>query len=213
MQQGHKQRLIGAVVVVALAVIFLPMLLQGPVERDTRRVDMEIPERPQPDAEAEGREQPEPDDRLEAVPVPEEPGADEDPVETTGDAPPPDAAAEAESGAAEGAADPDDAGGTETAAGDADAAASTEASGADNQAAEGGWSVQVGSFADQSNAERLSAELREAGYTVRVRSAQTGGDTRYRVQVGAEPGREAAAALRDELADEYGYEGLVRSPP
>ena len=38
MQQRLKQRLVGAVVLVALAVIFIPMLLQGPLEREATSI-------------------------------------------------------------------------------------------------------------------------------------------------------------------------------
>lgn len=58
MEQRLKQRLIGAVVLVALAVIFVPLVLQGPVERPPTDVPIEIPPKP-------------------AVNVPQRPAADE----------------------------------------------------------------------------------------------------------------------------------------
>src|SRR5690606_16822366 len=70
MEQRLKQRLIGAVVLVALAVIFIPMLLQGPIERESSSVPIEIPVQPAIGA----RPQPAPEPRL---PVAELPAADD----------------------------------------------------------------------------------------------------------------------------------------
>ncbi|RZU97990.1 SPOR domain-containing protein [Spiribacter vilamensis] len=46
MEQRIKQRLVGAVVLVALGVIFLPMLLSGPVERTRVDIQLDMPAEP-----------------------------------------------------------------------------------------------------------------------------------------------------------------------
>ncbi|AGY92403.1 hypothetical protein SPICUR_07200 [Spiribacter curvatus] len=46
MEQRVKQRLVGAVVLVALGVIFLPMLLSGPVERTRVDIQLDMPAEP-----------------------------------------------------------------------------------------------------------------------------------------------------------------------
>lgn len=48
MESTLKQRLVGAIVLVALAVIFLPMLLDGSGQSGPRDVAIDIPEQPQP---------------------------------------------------------------------------------------------------------------------------------------------------------------------
>ena len=50
MEQQVKQRLVGAVVLVALGVIFLPMLLTGPVERTRVDIQLDMPAEPTLDA-------------------------------------------------------------------------------------------------------------------------------------------------------------------
>lgn len=80
MDQRFKQRLIGAVVLVALAVIFLPMLLSGPAERTRVDIELDIPQEPPapetpalPDAAM--LDEPEPGESLESQPAPVEPQA------------------------------------------------------------------------------------------------------------------------------------------
>lgn len=84
-----KQRLVGAIVLIALAVIFLPMLLDGSGTPDTLDVEVEIPER---NEEPESRfEEPdvaaELDDPVEEVETESEPsGIPEDEAEPGTDA-------------------------------------------------------------------------------------------------------------------------------
>lgn len=79
-----KQRLVGAIVLVALAVIFVPMLLDGAGTRDNIAREVGIPERPtfaEPAldevAEPVAAETGEPADALDVVAEPEEEGAPE----------------------------------------------------------------------------------------------------------------------------------------
>ena len=77
-----------------------------------------------------------------------------------------------------------------------------------------GWAVQIGSFADPDNAERLRAQVASRGYRVitqRLTSSQ--GILRLRVLVGPEPTRAAAAARLSRLRGEEFIDGfLVRYP-
>lgn len=59
--------------------------------------------------------------------------------------------------------------------------------------AAGGWVVQLGSFASEANAERLAQQVRSQGFTVGV-SQSTAGRHLYRVRVG--PVREHTSALQ-----------------
>ena len=77
-----------------------------------------------------------------------------------------------------------------------------------------GWAVQIGSFADPGNAERLKAQVASHGYRVLIqRFTNREGKARVRVLVGPDRTRAAAAARRSRLRQEDSIEGfLVRYP-
>lgn len=62
-----------------------------------------------------------------------------------------------------------------------------------------GWAIQVGSFASAANAERLAGELRRLGFQSFVAEATSGGRRLYRVRVGPESDRASAQALAARL--------------
>jgi DedD protein len=64
---------------------------------------------------------------------------------------------------------------------------------------EGGWAVQVGSFASRENAERLARELKGKGFESHVSESSGKGKRLWRVRVGPEPDRASAAALSARL--------------
>ena len=76
-----------------------------------------------------------------------------------------------------------------------------------------GLSVQVGSFASRNNAERLSGQLRGAGYDAFMHEEESGGRTIWRVRVGAYDERDGAERLLEELSEEQGLKGIVVSHP
>lgn len=194
MDDGLKQRIIGAVVLVIAAVVFLPMLLTG--QDETSRVEVEVPDPPAMDereialAAPVELPDPEPVPDIPPSPVPQ-PGA---PVPPPGPAigtpaaptppvvsappPPPPAAAPAP----------------------APAPAPSTA---------GNWVVQLGSFSSAENAEGLRQTLRTQGYNAYTLSANVEGRTITRVFVGPVVEREEANRLRDELARRQGSKGLV----
>ena len=59
-------------------------------------------------------------------------------------------------------------------------------------AGQNGWWVQLGSFANQTNAQKLVHELQEKGFSVSVLSSGVGRRMRHRVRVGPLADREAA---------------------
>ena len=62
----------------------------------------------------------------------------------------------------------------------------------------GRWAVQVGSFSRETTAERLATQLREQGQSAFVMPVKSGGATLYRVRIGPLPDRASAeAALRN----------------
>lgn len=66
-----------------------------------------------------------------------------------------------------------------------------------SKAGEGRWAVQLGSFSKRATADRLVNELRSQGHDAFVMPVRSGSATLYRVRVGPMPNRAAAeAALR-----------------
>jgi DedD protein len=71
------------------------------------------------------------------------------------------------------------------------------------------WSVQLASFADAANAERLRTELRDDGFEAYVTASEEGGRALHRVAVGPQLDADAVRRLRDQLAERYDLEGMV----
>jgi general secretion pathway protein D len=72
-----------------------------------------------------------------------------------------------------------------------------------------GWSVQVASFTDSDDAERLRARLQQLGYTSYVRNVTTAEGMRWRVYAGPVVNRDAADRLRASIADSLHIGGLL----
>jgi DedD protein len=197
MEQRHKQRLVGAIVIIALAVIFLPMILRGPVEDRTLSVPAQIPPRPEAPLSGEAVE-PAPRAETPALdPVPlqrnavdelatEEWSADEE--QATPEPEPPPARIDQET--SERAAPPDT------------RAASVE-----------GFAVQVGSFSRRDNAMGLRDQLRAKGYSAFVDEVARERGALYRLRVGPVMKRDEARELARRLQNDENLEGLVVSHP
>jgi DedD protein len=78
--------------------------------------------------------------------------------------------------------------------------------------AETGWTVQVGSFGVRATSERIADELKRDGFSAFVVEFQSGKQSMYRVRVGPERDRAAAEALLHKLKAEHPGATLV-SPP
>jgi DedD protein len=72
----------------------------------------------------------------------------------------------------------------------------------------GGWLVQVGTFGQKDNAERLTASLRQKGFDASLSPTTRSGRTLYRVRVGPAGPREAAIELASRL-EASGQSGQV----
>ena len=218
MDSALKQRLIGAAVLVALAMIFLPMLLQGPdVESpDAAQVPLSMPEAPNQDFET--RELP-----L-ALPQPESTGgpvlgtpaapASDDPnavatVDAGADAAPrvdvaPDEAAPADEppqavDAATGqpiARTPPTPEPAPTTAPAPTPAPAAEPAPLPAATAGGRYAVNVGSFSNLANARALADKLRAAGLPVTSESVDVNGKPAMRLRVGPYAERALAEAAR-----------------
>jgi DedD protein len=75
-----------------------------------------------------------------------------------------------------------------------------------------GWAIQVGSFASRENAERLARELRNRGFESHVSESSGNGKRLWRVRVGPEPDRASAVALGARLRA-TGHSGSVVPMP
>ncbi|WFM69944.1 SPOR domain-containing protein [Halomonas sp. CKK8] len=193
-----RERLSGAVILIALAVIFVPMLFDDPAPRSERPQPVMTIEQP---VEVERRDvpDPEPPASLGQIQSPVgtsspagageariEPEAEEQAVEAVADAEPatPETT-DSESFAGETAEGRDEA--SEDPIAELARAADERLSGQAEQAAretpeatpEGEWAVQVGSFGEPANAERLESNLAAQGLPVYSRARDNGLTTVY----------------------------------
>jgi DedD protein len=74
-----------------------------------------------------------------------------------------------------------------------------------------GWTVQLGSFSRQQNADRLVKEVSARGFNSYVQPRQYSEKTLFRVRVGPRDTRADASNLAARLA-EAGYKGQIMSP-
>jgi DedD protein len=89
------------------------------------------------------------------------------------------------------------------------APASAAAASAANSVADGSWMVQLGSFASRTNAERLARQVKAGGFKVSV-SQGSSGRRLFRVRVGPAHDREAATQLAAKLRA-AGHSGAIVS--
>lgn len=218
MEERLKQRLVGAVVLVALAVVFVPILfdLPGDVNRETSAPPIsEIPERPQDrsgspvrvvtldpprtlrlDAEVE-RER----SRSEADGGGASPAAVEAATASAATPEPSEPAASApRTGPSPARSDPAPPAGTP-----ADGSAERKRA----APAAGGWTVQLGSFARPENARALRKRLRDKGYPAFVESGPSSQGAVSRVFVGPMAERSQAKESAVKLRREMALDGIV----
>lgn len=190
-EHTFKQRIVGAIVLVALAVIFIPMLLPGHREIGFEDSGSPIPPRP---AELENmkvleleKPQPAPAPReIVRTPIdehsPDTPAVEPEPTTTAKPPPAPDTSKAATPEAETSAAAPP------TSQPEPVATTPPKA-----------WAVQVGSFTQRDNAMKLRDKLRAKGYKSFVEQITSAGKTFYRVRVGPVVTRDNAEALQKEL--------------
>ena len=226
MEERLKQRLVGAIVLVSLAVVFVPILFDAPRELNEEISPApvaEIPERPRDGFESpagntvEAPETPRLDAEMErernrqaSIPAASE-AAGPDSVSTSsvttvsislpGASEPPAPASRSDpsperSSPAPATGPPDDASGRKQAV---EAPAATS----------GGWMVQLGSFRKPENALALRKRLQAGGYPAFVESGPSAQGAVSRVFVGPIPGHEQAKDSAEKLRREMALEGIV----
>ncbi|WP_019626714.1 SPOR domain-containing protein [Thioalkalivibrio sp. ALJT] len=189
-------RLVGAVILIVLAVIFLPWLFDGAGYEHMSGIDEPVPTAPsfaEPDI-ALPSERPEPRrESAPAAPAPEREGpvAELHSLDNS-----------AETGAA-----------ANDRESEAVTAAPQEAPEEAEQPVQAGWAVQVGSFRDQANAREQRARLREAGWAAFVDESMADGRPIYRVKVGPLAQREEAAEMGARLKEAFELSGIVVAHP
>ncbi|WP_095083035.1 SPOR domain-containing protein [Pseudomonas sp. Irchel s3h17] len=205
LDNAYKQRMVGALVLVALAVIFLPMLFSR--EDEQRQVVVEAPAAPQaptlPQVQVEPVVVPEPQ-ALPQEPVPSDAEIAMEqapatpttaPVPSAPIAPPP-VAAKPVAPAPKSAPAPV----TATASKPAATQPRVDANGLSVS-----WSVQLASLSSRESAESLQKTLRSQGYNAYIRTA----DGKNRVFVGPLVERAEADRLRDLLGRQHNLKGFV----
>lgn len=222
MDRALKERIAGAVVLVVIAVLVVPVFLDGPTpdaemvrepvtlpgqdgSDDRRTVVLQL-DRDQPlpvsNAEREARHvatsSPEEDagappaTEQREVPVPAVTAAQDEPEPERESAPEsergPEPERDPEPDPPVRAQNPPPSGAS---AGDA----ATES-------ATGMWAVQIGSFSNKENADRLAAGLREQGYAAFLSQVRSGEGELHRVRIGPQKDRASAEAVAAKLASD-----------
>ncbi len=209
MNHRLKQRLIGGAILVALGVIFLPMLLDGSGWRERQSDLLEMP--PEPEIVMPER----PESTRRPVSIPDAPRqaarpstAAESPSvsEPAAVAPSPKPGPGAVSEVARAREVPPKGSPAEPKARPRPAPRSDSPS----VPASGGWSVQVGAFEKKGGAEKLAARLRQRGYPVFVRRTDVGSKSLYRVKVGPVKTRTEALSLKKRLERSEHLSSLVQ---
>jgi DedD protein len=210
LDKAYKQRMVGALVLVALAVIFLPMLFSRQDEQ--RQVTVEAPAAPQAPSMAQVQVEPvvvpEPQTLpQEPVPSDEEIAQQEEPsmpiAPTAPVAPAPAAKPAAPAPAPAMAAKPSTPPAQPITA--APGKPDTTQSRVDANGLSVSWSVQLASLSNRASAESLQKSLRSQGYNAYIRTA----DGKNRVFVGPLIERAEADRLRDLLSRQQNLKGFV----
>jgi len=192
-----KHRIVGAIIVVALAVIFIPMILS---DRESST------ERPDAQPIAPDNSSVEPPNKV-AVTKLTPPAAADDatkraPAETSSADKAPAANPTAENAEAK-----------SPTATPKTATASASSRKTDAKPPSGGWVVQVGTFSNTSNASRLEQKLRAEGQPVLTERVDVGGSSAVRLRVGPFRDRAAALKARERINKDVGVKGVVLAYP
>ena len=216
---GLKQRIIGALVLVSLAVIFVPMIFDEPhsqrqstpitIPEEPPFPEVEMPESQYPDNKTVGAEAP----RSSAPPVNDEPAAgfriiEENAVAEEEPAPEPNSQ-QVQPVPAESSAEPEPAAPAEK----QDAASTGAAEPGDKAeftgSLEGAWVVQLGSFGNQDNARRLRDKVLDMGYGAHLQQVDRGDSTLTRVFSGPFVNKDDAQKAKAALDKAFGLNSLV----
>ncbi len=186
-----KERVIGAVVLVVIAVLVVPVFLDGQSEEEeVVSKPVKLPGQNDPGKETQTIVLP----RNRSQPVP------------ASTAPPPAQETRGEPGSTAATSTPTPVPAvTESKTAQAPA---TEV----GQSATGMWAIQLGSFSSKENAERLAADLRKQGFAAFLSQLDTDAGALQRVRIGPQKDRASAEAIAAQLQT-AGHEGRVVPHP
>ena len=217
MDRALTERIIGAAVLVVFVVLVVPVFLDGPPESGET-----VSERvPLPGQAAEGetrtvvleRDRDEPVPAAAAAPAAEAQERRSAPaaasVQPEVKSQQPEARPEPKPETRQEAGTAPDA---DSGSGPAPAEKATEQTAAAAESPTGMWAVQLGSFGNQQNAERLAADLRKQGFAAFLSQLSTESGQLHRVRIGPQKDRESAEAMAAELA-KGGHKGQVVPHP
>ena len=193
MERALKERIIGAAALVLVVVLVVPVFLDGP-PGEGEIVSERVPLPGQ--SEQENRTVVLDRDRTEPVPanqLADTPPKSQSVVEPSDPEPEPVKTRPAPEPVAE------------EAPAEQDEPAATSSS-------TGMWAVQLGSFGNQENAERLAADLRKQGHAAFLSQVMTSDGQRHRVRIGPQKDRAAAEAVAASLK-KAGHDGKVLPHP
>lgn len=203
MKQGTKQRIVGSVVLLSLALIFLPILFDGEGSYQAP-VSSRIPEPPAIEAMPEANPRRpvilSDSDAINVAASEPEASAETSPAPNDAVAAEPSPAAEAVAAQAQA---------EETAAADAEPAGLVSDTTFDATGLPEGWSVRLGSFSDASNAANLLQRLQDDGYKAYSRISQNNQRQLTVVYVGPWLERDRADSYLSELQDRFQLSGMV----
>ena len=193
MDRGLKERIVGAVVLVVFAVLVVPVFLDGPstdAEIITESVSLPGQNGQTRKSQTIVLER----DRKDPVPASANNGGSNKPAATTTKKTQPVAGKKPSSRPAK----------SQSKATDNKTLAKVSSTGM--------WAVQLGSFSNQANAERLAADLRKQGYAAFLSQLQTGSGALHRVRIGPQSNRDSAEAIAAKLTS-AGHKGQVVTHP
>ncbi len=220
MDRALKERTIGAVVLVAFAVVVVPVFLDGPADdeamvsapvvlpgqNDQPRTQQTIVlerdrNQPVPMAPRPAPRQGEPETQVAAAVTPEPAPAKAESKPAAKPEPQVVAREEAPARAPE-----------KTPEKPAPEPAPKTSASSVSAGSDGMWAVQLGSFSNRDNAERLAANLRESGYAAFLSKLDTSRGELHRVRIGPQKDRGSAEGVAASLAS-AGHKGQVVTHP
>jgi len=218
---GLKQRIIGALVLVSLAVIFVPMLFDEPHSERTSTT-IKIPEEPPfPEVEAPETEMAPPpsyglesDDSNRATPATEDESGDSPGYRILEESPGEEATSEVVESSDGGQSTPDvtqESANAPSETADQVSANSVTETAEYERSLDGAWVVQLGSFGNAENARRLRDQVREKGYGSHLQEVVRGDTTLTRVFSGPFASKAEAESAKGALDDAFNLNSLVTS--
>ena len=201
MERALKERIIGAAVLVLFVVLVVPVFLDGPPS-DTELVSepLLLPGQDRQKTQTVVLDR----DRTDPVPstTNEAAGPEKTPVKQSPPAQVKSAPVVKDEPPADDEKSPD-------------ASASTAVSTpvlASRSSTTGMWAVQLGSFSNKDNADKLAADLRKQGYAAFLSQLKTDSGQLHRVRIGPQKDRESAEAMAERLV-KVGHKGQVVPHP